>query len=195
MNLKKENELQSVPVFVEIGYDYPGGGTLDKTGFTDGEILKAGSLVKFDESTRLVTILKTAKIVENAAGGATSYKISKGSKLVVTDAVAAVVGGLSYAITAINTSNADYDTITVGTSLGALNAGDVIFNSATTGPTAGALKVKVNGILRNDVEVKSNVTLMPVVQTGKVYNRRLPHPAPQAVKDDLKGLIIFSEQF
>lgn len=195
MNIKKENELQSVPVFVEIGWDYPGGGTLDKTGFTEGEILKAGSLAKFDESTRLVTILKTAKIVETAASDATTYKISKGSRLASSEVVANAVGGKSYAISGINTSNADYDVITVGTTLGALVAGDIVFHSAASGATAGALKVVVNGIVRNDVQVKSNFTPVPVVQTGKVYNRRLPSPAPQAVKDDLKGLIIFSEQF
>src|SRR5690606_16223159 len=106
---------------------------------------------------------KTAKIVETAAADATTYKISKGSRLVSSEVVANAVSGKSYAISGINTSNADYDVITVGTTLGALVAGDIVFHSAASGATAGALKVVVNGIVRNDVQVKSNVTPVPVV--------------------------------
>lgn len=194
---KKKNDTLSPPVFIEVHSDYKGGGTLSNLALVDGSIIRAGAFVNFDENTRLVTVLKTAVIVEAAAAGATAYKIAKLNKdqahlLVSGDILAKAVGGPSYAAT-LDITNAEYDTITVGTSLGAAVVGDVLFHSAASGATAGALKVAVNGMLRNHRYVSANEDA-PVVRQGIVYNRRLPWAAPQAVKDALKGLIIFSEQ-
>ena len=193
--IKKETETQGVPVFVTIIEDFPGGGTLDQTGLVSGAVLKAGSLVKFDESTRLVNVLKTATITENATNVATDYKISKNSGLAVGEYLSAVVGGKAYAITVKDTSNADYDLVSVGTTLGvALVVGDIAFQSSATGAAAGAFMYAVNGILRNSVDIEANMGVA-VVRRGTVYNRRIPSPAPAAVKTALQGLIVFSEQF
>jgi hypothetical protein len=193
--IKKETENQSVPVFVTIIEDYPGGGTLSQTGLVVGETVKAGALVKFDESTRLVSVLKTASITENATNTATDYKISKGSGLVVGDNFSAVVGGKAYPITVIDKTNADYDLVSVGTTLGvALVVGDVVFQSSATGASAGALMYDVNGILRNSAVVGNN-EMVAVVRRGTTYERRLPSPVPSAVKTALQGLIVFSKQF
>jgi hypothetical protein len=126
-----------------------------------------------------------------------AYKIAKLNKdqahlFVSGDIFAKTVGGPSYA-GSLDTSNADFDVVTVGTTLGAMAIGDVLFHSAASGATAGALKVAVNGMLRNHRYVSQNEDA-PVVRQGIVYNRRLPWAAPQAVKDALKGFIIFSEQ-
>jgi len=194
---KKKQDTMSPPVFIEVHSDYKGGGTLSNVGLVEDSIIRAGAFVNFDENTRLVTILKTAVIVEVAAAGATAYKIAKLNKdqahlFVTGDIFAKTIGGPSYAGT-LDTTNAEYDTITVGTSLGAMVVGDVLFHSAASGASAGALKVAVNGMLRNHRYISENEDA-PVVRQGIVYNRRLPWAAPQAVKDALKGLIIFSEQ-
>ncbi len=198
LEIENQSDIATPPVFIKVTSDYAGGGTLDNTGLVDKSLLRAGTFVNFDESTRLVKILKTATIVEAAVDGSTTYKIAKSVNnqahlIVASDVVSPAVGGKSYAISGINTSNADYDIITVGTSLGAVNVGDVLFHSAASGAAAGALKVEVNGQLRNDTEVGKNV-FVAVVREGITYNRRLPYTTPQAVKDALKGLIIFSEQ-
>ena len=195
--IKKRQDIATPPVFIEVHSDYKGGGTLNNIGLVEGSLIRAGALVNFDENTRLVALLKTAVIVEVAAGGATAYKIAKLNKqqahlFVSGDVFAKTVGGPSYAGT-LDVSNAEYDVVTVGTSLGAMAVGDVLFHSAASGATAGALKVEVNGQLRNDVIVDKN-EFVAVVRQGITYNRRLPFAAPQAVKDALKGIIIFSEQ-
>lgn len=195
--IKKRQDVASPPVFIEIHSDFKGGGTLNSNALVEGSQIKAGSLVNFDENTRIVNLLKTAVVVEQAASGATAYKIAKLNKnqahlFVSGDVFAKAVGGPSYAGT-LDTSNAEYDVVTVGTTLGAMSVGDVLFHSAASGATAGALKFEVNGMLRNDYVVEKN-TFVAAVRQGIAYNRRLPFAAPQAVKDALKGLIIFSEQ-
>lgn len=197
--LTKRRDTPSAPVEITYFEDFPGGGTLNKTGLKDGDVFQKGTLVSFDESTRLVSVLKTAVIAEAAGADATSYKIKKLNNeqphgFVRSDVIAAAVGGKSYAISAdLDTSNADFDTLTVGTSLGALAVGDVIFHSAASGATAGALKVIPNGWLRVDADVDDN-EFVAVGRRGTLYERRLPYAVPQAVKDALKGLIEFSQQ-
>lgn len=198
LQIRKKADKPSFPVFVEVHEDYPGGVTLDGTGLTEGDVILAGALLFVDESARLAKILKTLLIVENAAAGATTYKVAKAVKnqphLVKQGEVfAKAVGGASYALSTIDTTNANYDLITVGTSLGAMAVGDVLFQSAASGANAGALKYKPNGMLRNHVGYGQNV-FVPVVRRATCYNRRLPWAAPQAVKDEFKGTIIFSEQ-
>jgi hypothetical protein len=192
------SDIATPPVFIEVHSDYKGGGTLSNIGLVDKSLIRAGALVNFDENTRLVTILKTAVVVEVAAGGAVAYKIAKQNKnqahlFVSGDIFAKTVGGPSYAGTLDTTTSPDYDIVTVGTTLGAMAVGDVLFHSAASGAAAGDLKVKVNGQLRNDHYVSKN-EFVAVVRQGITYNRRLPFAAPQAVKDALKGFIIFSEQ-
>lgn len=191
-------DIATPPVFIEIHSDYKGGGTLSNVGFADKSLLRAGTLVNIDEYTRLVTVLKTAVIVEAAAAGAVAYKIAKQHNyqshfMVLGDILGNVVGGAAYGLTAIDTTNAVYDIITVPTSLGALNVGDILFTSSAAGANAAALKVTVNGHLRNDTIVSIN-QFVAVVRQGITYNRRLPFATPQAVKDALKGIIFFSEQ-
>lgn len=196
---ESQSDIATPPVFIEIHSDFKGGGTLDNTGLVDKSLLRAGTFVNFDENTRLVKVLKTAVLVEDATNIATAYKIAKAVNnqnhvLASSDVVSAVIGGKAYDISNIDTSNVDYDVITLGTTLGvALTTGTVLFQSAASGASAGAFKVDVNGQLRNDTEVGKNV-FVAVVRQGITYNRRLPFKAPQAVKDALKGIIIFSEQ-
>ncbi|KEQ31191.1 hypothetical protein N180_02785 [Pedobacter antarcticus 4BY] len=180
--------------------DFPGGGTLDKDQFPEGTILRTATIVSFDEATSIFKVLKTATIVEAAAADAVAYKIAKTVNdndqphlILKTDVLAKTVGGPSYAVATIDQTNSAFDTITFGTSLGAMAVGDVLFHSAASGADKGALKVIPNGVLRNDIVVEKN-TFGPIIRVGAVYNRRLPFKAPQAVKDALKGFIYFSEQ-
>ena len=114
-----------------------GGFILDATGLTNGQTIKAGTPIGFDESTRKAVIIKTATLQADATNTATTYQVLKGHLLIVGDKVGATKGSKSYAITAIDTTNAGYDVLTVGTTLGAvLTAGTALFQTAATGATA-----------------------------------------------------------
>src|SRR5690606_32356013 len=189
LKITERRDTPTAPIEVTYIEDYPGGGTLSKDGLKAGEVIQAGSLVSFDEGSILGHVLKTAVLAEAAANDATSYKIKKTVNeqphgFVKSEIIAAVVGGKSYAISAdVDTSNTDYDTITVGTTLGvALEAGAIIFHSAASGATAGALKYVPNAWLRVDADVDDN-EFISLGRRGTLYERRLPYAVPQAVKD------------
>lgn len=193
MKITSESEIQSVPIFITILEDFAGGGVLDDTNLAAGDYVKAGAIVNFDEATRKVKPLKLATVYEAAASNATVIKINKGSHLVATDKVGKTVGSAAYAISAIDSSNALYDSITLGTTLGvALAAGDQLFESSAAGANAAALNVSPNGVMKYDVEVGKNEGCA-VIRRGTVYNRRIPSAVKSAVAAYLPH-IIFSEQ-
>lgn len=175
-----------------------GGFTLDQTGYSRGDVIPAGSPVVFVESTRQATIMRTGIAQATAASNATEYRVKKGSTLKVGDNLASgAVGGKAYPITAIDTTtSADYDALTVGTTIGAVTAGDTLYASTATGATASALPA-INGRLYSETEVDTDFKVtIGVVIRGTVYARRVPNSA--AIEAALKtngAYIIHSQSF
>lgn len=99
-----------------------GGYDIDKTtlGTNFQEWLPKGAVMAFDASTGKVKVVKTAQVHANASSGATSFKIKKGHGLAVGDAI----GGNT--ITALDTTNDDYDEVTCSATSKALKAGDIL---------------------------------------------------------------------
>jgi hypothetical protein len=167
-----------IVVFQGYGKDIQllqGGCGLDITGLTVGTYIPKGTPLVYSEATRLAKPLAVAVIYENAAAGATAYKIFKGSRLLVGANFAAVPNGAAYAITSIITTNANYDTVNVGTTIGALSVNDLTFGSSTTGANNASFG-GVNGLLYDDVKVESGKTLSVVIRCT-VYARRVPYSA------------------
>lgn len=182
-----------VPIFQQAYENASGGFGLDKTGLTDGKDIPAGTVMGYDELTRKASPLKVATLNADAGNTDVTYQVKKGHLFAVGDYLAAVVGGKAYAITAIDTSNADYDVLTVGTTLGvALVAGVALFQSSATGAAAAALNVTPRGLLYSDVTVADNVTLSVMIR-GTVFERRIP-AVPVSVKAYLPN-IIFSQSY
>lgn len=182
-----------VPIWQKILMYAQGGFTLDYTGFTAGDTIKAGSIVGFDESTRIAKIQKVAIVQANATNSATAIRVTKGRQAKSGDYVAKTIGGAAYAITAIDTSNAAYDVLTVGTTLGvALTAGDVLYVSSATGAAAGAYTITPKGLLYEDA-IAGTDTHISVVTSGTVYDRRIPGSG--SVIQGALPLIIFSQSY
>ncbi|MEZ2446120.1 hypothetical protein AB6805_30605 [Chitinophaga sp. RCC_12] len=193
LKITKEVVSSGAPVFQKVIETARGGFTLDTTGLTSGATIPGGTPIAYDESTRKAKVLKTAEVVENAGGSATAYKIKKGSLFSVGDYIGNVKGGKAYAITSIDASgSSDYDVLNVGTSIGAVNAGDGVFQSSATGATSAALAVTPQGLLYQDGTVGLNEDLSVVIR-GTVYARRAPG-ATADIKSVLP-LIIFSNSF
>lgn len=153
-----------------------GGFALDTTGLTAGTVIKAGHPMIADEAARTAKPLPTATMYEAAGSTATDYKVNKGHTLKVGDNFAAATGNKAYAITAINTSNAAYDVVTVGTTIGAVAAGATVFASATTGTSNSALPDGRKGLLYSDVVVAPGESVSVAVE-AHVYARRVPYNA------------------
>lgn len=169
-----------------------GGFTLDVTTLTIGGIVKGGTPFSYNEATRKAQILKTAKLTVAAGASDLTYTVEKNHNLLVGDNIGQVVGGKAYPITAINTSNALFDVLTVGTTLAVvLVIGDSLFQSSATGPTAAALNVIPKGLIYDDTNIVAGADLAIVIR-GTVYNRRVA--VPTACKASMP-LIVFSDSY
>lgn len=178
LGFKRVTGVGSIPVFQGYGKDISlaqGGFGLDITGLKVGSIIPAGTPFIFDEATRLAKPLVTSKMAVLAGASDVVYKVAKGSQFVVGDNLSAVKGGKAYPITAIDTTNAAYDALTVGTTLGALAVGDFVFKSTATGATASALPV-LGGVLYSDARVDSGESVSVAIK-ATVYARRVPYSA------------------
>ena len=191
MGITRTPTKSGIPVYQGTAKDIQllqGGCLLNTTGLTAGSIIPAGTPVVYDEVTRVASILHNARAQANAGASAVNYPVEKGHSLVVGDNLAAgAVGGKAYPITAIDTSNASFDTITVGTTIGAVTAGDLLFASTATGATASALPA-INGLTYDEIIVSSNISLSVVIR-GTVYARRVPWSAAIEALSGLKQFI------
>jgi hypothetical protein len=194
LKLVKEAGVDQIPIFQKEFEVAQGGFLLDTTELPSGELVTPGTPVGFDEETRKVNVLKTAVLYEDATDEATTYKVNKGHFFAVDENLAASVGDAAYAISAIDTSNDNYDLVTLETALGVvLSVGDVLFKSSANGASAGALDVTPKGLLFDNVKVEDNVTC-GVVLRGTVYKKRVANGIHSEVEDALP-LIIFSESY
>jgi len=180
----REKSTGGVPIFQQLPENAQGGFVLDTTGLTTGAVVPAGTVMGFDESTRLAKVLKVAKVQTNATNADVAIKVEKGHLFQVGNYLAAVVGGKAYAITAIDTSNAADDVIIVGTTLAvALTAGDALFESSATGAAAAVYATVAKGLNFKDVTIGVNESVAVAIK-GTVYARRIP-----IVTDAIKALL------
>lgn len=154
-----------------------GGFLLTDPSLPKDTVIPAGTPMVFSESTRAASIFGTAVLYETAGGSATAYKVNKGHTLIVGNYFATgAAGGKAYAITAIDSITSTlYDTVTVGTTIGAATAGDLMYASTATGATASAYPV-INGLLYADTITGTGVDVSIVIR-GTVYARRVPYNA------------------
>ncbi|MEO7016280.1 MAG: hypothetical protein ABI067_07025 [Leifsonia sp.] len=188
---------QSIPVFMrDKALELEQGGfNLVLTGLSNGQVIPRGTPIIFNEATRQATLGSFGKVYANASNSATAIQVAKGHNLIVGGYLAASTGGAAYAITAIDTTNAAYDTVTIGTTLGvAVVAGQTLFASTATGATAAALPA-FNGLLYEETYIDTALLVgVSAVIRGTVYARRTYWTAQLAA---LPGLahIIYSQSY
>jgi len=149
-----------------------GGFTINDAGFISGDTIPAGTPIAFDEQTRFALVAKVAVVTEAASNAATAYKVKKGH-LLKSGSQVKVTGQGAQAIIAIDKTNADYDIITVGTTIGkAVAIGDAIYvdDAGATAP---------GGLSFQDITIGANgIASVTVATKGTVYARRIvPVPA------------------
>lgn len=196
LGFQRTLNTNSIPVWQGLDKDIQlaqGGFALNSTGLAQGAIIPAGTPVVFDEAARTATIVGGSTLQANATNIATTYRVNKGHTHKVGGYLAAATGGAAYAITAIDPSNALYDVLTVGTTLGvALTAGTGLFESSATGASAAAYPA-VNGLTYGETVIDYSVKAINAVIRGTCYARRLPsYTTSLAALTGLK-FIIFSQ--
>lgn len=194
--LKREKEFQYHPAIIKMLEDVVGGGTIARsdirTALFDGQPLNElppYCVVGRDEN-EAYHVVKTAKVIEDVAEAAKVIKVAKNHLFAVGDF--ATFGGdfkaASDKITAIDKSNAEYDSITLTGTIGAITK-DKVLVAVTAKAAAGSVKATVD--TSNLVITMAKVDLAVANQScglmvrGTINEANMPFP----LDSDLKKLM------
>ena len=171
--------------------DIPGGGIVDPDDFKSTTTsLDEGALLGVD-SSGIYHLTKTAELYEDEADSETDYKVLKGHEFKVGDKITdSGLVGAAIAITEITTTEDDYDTITVGTTLGhAMLDGECLVQAADTAAAGSAAYLYTPvGIGRNAVDLTKDNLGCGIMVRGRVRESLLAYP----VDDNIKALSALS---
>lgn len=118
-NFRKGPDTRRAVAFWEKSEGIPGGGTLDLTNTNPiNTRIPAATICGFNATSGLWSIIKAATMQAAATNSATAYPVLKGHQFKVGDFIGLGPGAKSVTISAIDTTNAAYDTITVDATLG-----------------------------------------------------------------------------
>lgn len=149
-----------------------------------GAVLHRGTPVFVDFENRSCAVCKAAKVL---AGGTTSApRIAKGLYFAVGDKVSKV-GGASTTIKSVDTSNVEYDVLTLSAAITGLAENDVIVES---GDTDGASKYAPNAVVGAVLEV--NGKGIPTIDVAYDAVVLYPSLATPILADWLNGFCLKS---
>lgn len=175
---KKDNRV--VKCILHRIADIPGGVGVSVANL-GGAVLHEGTPIG-EGANGLYKVVKTAKLYANASNTDTAYKVVKGHHFVAGDYITCGNNN-GQLISSIDKSNAAYDTITVGTTIGAaFNAGACMTETTGANKTAAVAPVAVVGESYDVVPGENlfvNAWVIGVVKTAS---------AP-VVSDDIKSAL------
>lgn len=189
------------PIFTGSPSIVQGGFNLDVEGqkFRVGDVVPAGTLAIFNETTRKVQVIKTAKVVEvdNENNKKVTLYVDEfyAPCFAVGDSVlkvGAVTGTFTSAptITAIDNGNYLNNTgnvyvVTLSAAITGLKAGDVLTEVVKDSSNNAAERGKANSVLFREYEVsefETGVDVSADTMQYALYERRVP-PIPSSQKD------------
>lgn len=144
VNFTHTDPAKNKPVRIEqVFAEKPGGGLVVNPAFDAPETTAVGL-----NSDGKYALIKAYPLVAAVAAADTSVKIAKGSGVAVGDVIAA--GKKGVACTAVDTSNSDYDVVTV--TLGVdIAAGKVLYQAAAASASAAAPIYTPEYVIGNEV--------------------------------------------
>lgn len=174
LSITKESDTSGKVVFDMILEDWVGGAILDRTRLkTDETEIPAGSLLYIADG--VAEIVKTGTIQDG--GSATGIRVDKTHQFNVGDIVTLGTSVHAEYIASITTTEDDYDTITIGTTLGSTPAaGEVLYEAAShTGANTSTLKYTANAVLRQTTNVENANNQVSGVVRGSVREEAMPN--------------------
>lgn len=152
-----------------------------------GDWLREGAVLTKPDENGLCHVVKVGKVVAEVEATGTEIKVAKHSNFAKGDFVATKIGGLAYAITAVDDTNKDYDILTVGTTLGAIAKGGFLVEAkAESKATSSKLKYEPFAIVGTGKQIipKTNLDTDAWV-IGVTKGNELP----DFIASALKGII------
>lgn len=128
MTVQRRKDTRTPRVFMHKVADIRGGVSVNVTEL-GGDYLNEGAVLSAPIDG-ICHVVKLARVVADVTSSGKAIQVKKGHNFKVGDYVMTAEGGKAYAITAIDTTNKLYDTITVGTTLGAIPQGGYIIEAA-----------------------------------------------------------------
>ena len=182
---KKQSEFQYAPGIEKIIEDIQGGGTIARAELK-GIIDELPPLVIVGKDTNgLYHVDKTGKVTAVAAADAVAIQIAKNHVFKVGEAVTigGALTGASDVISAIDKTNAAYDTITLSGAIGAAKINDVlVLVTAKAAAKAAKFKYTPEVITMNKVDVTVANQQSGLLVRGTVNETVMPYPVDDAIK-------------
>ena len=162
---------------------------LDTEGLTIGSKLPRFTAVAVDLKTRKVKVVKNVKLIEEAAAEATSIKIAKESLAYVGMLLG--TGAKGAKVTAIDTSNSAFDTLTLEAAFGAkIAANTVLFEASAAGGTTP--KNTANFVIYEETKVEEGIVLVALImQAFEIQESKLTLPISEKDKVGLTSRFQF----
>lgn len=187
MTVTRRKDVRTPRVIMHKVADIRGGVSVYSSDL-GGDYLREGAVLSAADEKGICHVVKFAQVVAEVGASDKTIKVKKFHNFAVGNFIMAGVGGKAYAITAIDTtSSKSYDTITIGTAIGAISKnGFIIEAAAQSADTSSALKYTPQTIVG---------TGKRVVQGGNIDTDAWliavtkDNPLPDCIAEPLKGII------
>ncbi len=162
---------------------------LDIEGLTVGTTLPRFTPVVADLTSRTVKVVKNVKVVVEAAADATSVNVAKNSLAYVGMLLG--TGAKGAKVTAIDTSNTAYDTLTLEAAFGVKIAADtVLFEASAAGGTTP--KNTANFVIYESTKVEKGIVLVALIMRAyEIQEAKLTLPFSAKDKEALTSRFQF----
>ena len=186
LKITRKNDSRIVKSILHRIADIPGGVTVSIATLGGSYLHEGTPIGAQDTSTGLCKVVKTAKMVTQAAIDATTYEVAKGHHFKVGDLFTEGVSN-GKAITAIDkTTNTDKDVITLATTLGAVVAvGVVCYEAAGANTTIAVTPVAIVG---SNYDVESGEQLFVDAWLLAIVKSSVAPWVTAGIKTALKGI-------
>jgi len=187
MYLEEKTEYQNHPFIIAIIEALTGGLTIGRDSLALTDELPAGAIIGAD-ANGVGRVINTGAVTATATNSATAYRVPKNSGFKVGQFVAhEVMTGASVAIASINTSVAEYDTITTSVTMGVVFAiGDVVVQTAAAAAAgSAAYAVEPIGLTLTTADLTKANRGVGVLVRGSVSSENLPFPVTAGIKAKL----------
>lgn len=181
----KGQEVEKELYNVKSGYRLAGGFNIDDSDIDDGQYIPVLAPLAVDFKTRKAKVSKSVKAVE--AINATTLKVQKGSFAKVSMHLGNGDNGAT--ITAIDTTNANYDTLTLSATIADVKAGDVLFEAKTN--TGKVVKNPANFLNYARVKKEAGATVTALGQAYEIQTNKLYVPVSDKDKETLGARFMF----
>ena len=170
---------------VDTTREFEGGFLFDKTSVPTGTLtVPKGSFLKVDQTERTAKLIKTVALHKALLTSDTEVQLEKGSLLLATDVIG--TGAIGITVGAIDTSDADYDAITItANALGALAIGALLQTYDSAGAT-GKVPVNPDGLTYTEIELDAQPSCSVIYEAKGIQSANLPQKVTDAIKTALK---------